>query len=224
MANLFSDGFEGGNLNAWNGGADTDGGDLAATTAAKLHGNYGLACLIDDTTSIAVWDSTPTTAKRYRIRFYFDPHTITMGTNGQLGLFRAMGDGWDDTCYVMLQYTTVYTIYILNTTDTTYSWSSNYTITDAPHCIEMDWKASTAPGANNGFMSLWIDGVLQGTIANIDNDTKNIGFIGIGAQNVSSGISGTFFLDDFASNNDGSEIGVIAEAPAGNAIMMGINL
>ena len=36
--------------------------------------------------------------------------------------------------------------------------TSYYTITDDENYIEVAWKAATSPGANNGELTLWIDG------------------------------------------------------------------
>ena len=36
-----------------------------------------------------------------------------------------------------------------------------FTISDAPHRIELDWRAAAVPGANNGGLTLWIDGNQQ---------------------------------------------------------------
>jgi len=37
-------------------------------------------------------------------------------------------------------------------------------ITDAPHYIEIDWKAATAVGANNGMITLWVDWTQKSSI------------------------------------------------------------
>jgi hypothetical protein len=42
---------------------------------------------------------------------------------------------------------------------TTWSNTSWTTISDAAHKLEIDWKAYTAPGASNGGITFWVDGV-----------------------------------------------------------------
>jgi hypothetical protein len=59
-------------------------------------------------------------------------------------------------------------------TDSLDTGSGFFTISDAPHAIELDWGAASAPGANDGFATLWIDGVQQQAITGIDNDTFQI--------------------------------------------------
>ena len=227
-ANLFADGFEGGNTAAWSDESDAENDLTVATGAAALHGTYGLSAFIDNTTPMYVKDLTPNAEKRYRCRFYIDPNGLAMANNDEFLILCCEKTEWVTSFFINLLYTTAagYQIYLSERGDIP-SWyaTSKYAITDAPHCIEVDWKASSGAGQNNGTIELLIDGVSKQTLISIDNDTEDVTVVYLGVfQAVDAGTLGTFFLDDFASNNDGSEIGVIAEAPAGNAIMMGINL
>ena len=56
-----------------------------------------------------------------------------------------------------------------------------FTISDASHFIEMDWRAATAVGANNGGLTLWIDGTQQANLTGVDNDTRRIDRARLGA-------------------------------------------
>jgi len=212
MADLFADGFESGDLSAWSSAA-TDEGKLSVTEAAALHGTYGMAIFIDDTTLKYVQDDTPDSETRYRCRFYIDPNTITIpdttGFDVQMGVQSGTG-----VSRVWLLYSEGigYQIHA-GIRDDANTWfnTSDYPITDAPHCIEVDWKAATGAGQNNGYISLWIDGVFKETYNSVDNDTKAITSVWLEARYMTEGTSGTFYLDDFASNNDGNEIGVISD-------------
>jgi hypothetical protein len=77
--------------------------------------------------------------------------------------------------------------------------TSLYTISDASHVIEIDWRASSAPGANNGGLSLWIDEVQQTGISNADNDTRRIESVRLGGVAVDNRITGNYYIDAFAS-------------------------
>lgn len=71
-------------------------------------------------------------------------------------------------------------------------------ISDAPHAIEADWKASFSPTTLNGSVSLWIDGLSKGSQTGIDNDTKRVDEVRLGAVNgLDAGTSGTIYLDKF---------------------------
>ena len=220
-ANLFADGFEGGTTAAWSSETDTEN-DLTVTEAAALHGTYGLAVLIDNTTSMYLQDNTPTDEARYRARFYLDPNGISMPNASAISILKAQTAAASGCFYVRLVYYTVtgYKLFCSIRNDAgTFVDTATFAITDAPHCVEVDFIAAV----NAGSIELIIDGVLKETKGSIDNDTKLIGTVLFGAiETIAANTAGTFYLDDFASNNDGSEIGMISEA-TDNAIMFGIN-
>jgi len=88
------------------------------------------------------------------------------------------------------------------------SW---FTISDAPHSIELDWRAATAKGANDGGLTLWIDGTQQADMTKVDNDTRRIDRIQLGAvAGIKTGTRGTVYFDAFESRRQ-TYIG-----PAGN--------
>jgi hypothetical protein len=75
-----------------------------------------------------------------------------------------------------------------------------FTISDAPHFIELDWRAATAAGANNGGLTLWIDGAQQADLTSVDNDTWRIDRARLGAlAGMDVGTSGTYYFDAFES-------------------------
>lgn len=201
---LMSDGFECGDFSAWSSSV-TDSGDLSVSADAKIHGNYGMSVLIDGTGLIYVQDDTPEGETKYRISFSLDPNSLTMANNDEFNIFRAVKLA-DTTCFVIsLGYTTVggYYIKVSDRTDAgNFSKAtSSHVLTDAPHLIEVEWVASTGAGANNGQLTLWIDGVLKQTVTAIDSDTEVIDFVRFGAaQNVDAGTTGTLYLDDFVSS------------------------
>jgi hypothetical protein len=83
---------------------------------------------------------------------------------------------------------------------TTFTSTAWFTISDAPHPIELHWRASTAAGANNGGLTLWIDGVQRANTTGIDNDTRRIESIRLGAvAGIDTGTRGTEYFDAFES-------------------------
>ena len=77
-----------------------------------------------------------------------------------------------------------------------------FTISDAAHVIELDWRASTGAGANNGGLTLWIDGVQQADLTGVDNDTSRIDRVRLGAlAGMDAGTNGTYFFDAFESRH-----------------------
>jgi hypothetical protein len=80
----------------------------------------------------------------------------------------------------------------------TWTETNWFTISDAPHSIEVDWRAST--GANNGGLTLWIDGTQQADLTGVDNDTRRIDRAMLGAlAGIDGGTRGTYYFDAFES-------------------------
>ena len=83
-------------------------------------------------------------------------------------------------------------------------------LTDAGHLLETDWQAATSAGANNGVLTLWIDGTQKQTITNLDNDTRMVDYVRWGGVNgIDSGTRGTYYMDAFESRR-GTYIGTAA--------------
>jgi len=205
---LFDDGFETATMAGWSANVP-DAGDLSVSASAGLAGAYGLRAVLDDNTSIYVTDWSPYADRRYRARFYFDPNSITMASgNAHYLLYAYLKDTTTGVLRLEFRCTTsacpgagTYQVRAEAATDTT-SWSGTswYAITDASHYFEIDWGASSAPGANNGVLKLWIDGVLKQTLSTIDNDTRQIDWVRLGAvSGVDTGTRGTYYFDAFTS-------------------------
>ena len=198
---IFSDGFESGTLSAWTASA-TDSGDLSVNAAAALFGTNGLQAVIDDTNSMYLTDDTPNAEPRYRARFYFDPNSVTMSSGAAHFLFRGFAGSSTQVIRVEFRFSSgAYQIRAALINDgSTWSNTSWFTISDAPHSVEFDWQASAGPGANNGSVSLWIDGAQLASLGGIDNDTRRVDRVRLGAvAGLDAGTSGTYFFDAFES-------------------------
>jgi len=200
---IFTEGFETGDLSAWSSSV-IDAGDLSVSAGAALTGSKGLQAVIDDNIAIFATDDTPNTEPRYRVRFYFDPNSISMvsgdGHNTFLGYSGSatftsvlrVGFGFSSGVYQVR-------VGLLNDSGTWIN-SSWFTISDAPHPIELDWKAATGAGANNGGLTFWIDGIQKANLTGVDNDTQRIDRVQLGAAaGIDSGTRGTYYFDIFES-------------------------
>jgi hypothetical protein len=198
---IFADGFESGDLLAWT-SSTTDLGDLSVSGAAASVGSKGLQALIDDNSAIVVTDDTPSAEPRYRARFSFDPNSIPMAGGDTHYIFYGYSGTSTDVLRTRFRFRNGnYQLMAALRSDGS-SWTKTgwLTISDAPHAIELDWRAATAAGANDGGLTLWIDGVRQADLTGADNDTRRIDGVRLGAgTGIDAGTRGTYYFDAFES-------------------------
>ena len=81
------------------------------------------------------------------------------------------------------------------TTDGGTSWAP---MTDGPHWVELDWQAAASPTAKNGSLTFWLDGVQKESLSKIDNDTRRIDSVQLGAVfGIDTGTRGVYYFDAF---------------------------
>ena len=206
---IFADGFEvvPNGLSPWSPFSVTDGGSLSVSPAAALTGANGLQAVIDDNNPIYVTDETPNAEARYRARFYFDPNSIVMADRDAFYLFTGYSTG-TTTGVIRVEFRFYKGNYQLRAglrndgggwTNSSWTNVSDAPI-DTPHSIELDWQAATAVGANNGSLTLWIDGVQNASLTGVDNDTRRIIHVQLGAvSDIDPGTRGTLYFDAFES-------------------------
>ena len=174
---------------------------MSVSASAALVGSNGMQVLINDTSNLTVTDQSPNAEPSYRARFYFDPNSISMAD----GLDFYILTGYDTSSAFQVQFgfsaATGYRIRLRQTNDSAGTTSITWVnITDAPHFIEIEWHAATAVGANNGGATLWIDGVQSGSLSGLDNDTRRIEYVRLGAvSGLNAGVLGTYYIDAFES-------------------------
>jgi hypothetical protein len=203
---IFQDGFELGNLAPWT-LSQTDAGDLTIDAPAKLTATgRGLRAVVDDTTSLFVEDHTPTAEGRYRARFYFDPNGFDPGqalNHFRTRIFLLFQDGAPARrvmALVLKRQGAVYSLAARVRRDDNVQVDTPFVaISDAPHWIEIDWQRSS--GANDGRLDLWIDSGAApvATLTGIDNDTRAVDFVRLGALSVKGAATGTLLFDEFES-------------------------
>jgi len=198
---IFKDDFESGNLSAWSSNT-SDGGDLSVSGPAALVGSRGLQAVIDDNNNIFVTDDSPAAERLYRARYYFNPNSIKMASGDNHYIFR--GYTGSSTLVLRVQFRFSNGNYqlraALRNDDSTWKNTNWFNITNASHSIELAWRAATGTGANNGGLTLWIDSTQQADLNGVDNDTRRIDKVQLGAVvGIDSGTRGTYYFDAFES-------------------------
>lgn len=207
---IFADGFESGNLNLWS-PRTIDSGDLSVTRGAALAGRFGMSALLDDNNPIHVTDERPNSERGYQVRFRFDPNTIVMATGDLHTLFYGyVGTSTPVLRLEMRFAASQYQLRVALRNDaTTWTNSAWFTISDTPHLVQLNWRAATAAGANNGRLAFRIDAVLKSTLTGVDNDTRRIDRARLGAvAGIDSGTRGSYFFDAFQANRTVITVGV----------------
>jgi hypothetical protein len=198
---IFADGLESGNFSAWT-SSTTGSGDLSISAVAALVGSQGMQALINDNNAIYVTDDTPNAEPRYRARFYFDPNSITMAGNDNHFIFRGLAGASTIVLRVQFRFSSGnYQVRVALLNDGS-GWTNTnwFTISDAAHFLELDWRAATVAGANDGGLTFWIDGVQQADLTGVDNDTRRIDRVRLGAvAGIDTGTRGTYYFDAFES-------------------------
>lgn len=212
--------LEAGNLTEFT-STSTNGGKMSAAAGAALAGtSYGLQFVISNTTTMyGMVDLAPSdTSGKLRFRFYLDPNGLTMANSDLFTILGTYNSSSSGLAVVELYYTTGGGYQIrakLNNDANSFTSTSSYAITDAPHYIECYLQRATNNGSSDGSLQLWIDGTSKETISGIDNYDKFVNFDKVYwcADQIDAGTSGTFFMDQLIINNDGSEIGPVVSGP-----------
>jgi len=164
---------------------------LAAQT-----GDYGLAFPIMDTTNRYVEFTGPNNETLFVAECWINPSFLTMATNDE---FRFLSTVLSPFGVVLERSVTSYRIMSFAVNDIAFLVSSSYyDITDDWHHIRIEWEAASAPGADDGYLNLYIDGVLKEALTGVDSDTQEIHNVLFGPNlgTLDAGTYGIFYMDD----------------------------
>jgi hypothetical protein len=198
---IFQDGFESGNFAGWT----SSTGSVAASQQAAMISNWGMEVTINSTSPVYLTDDSPEAETRYRARFYLNPNSITIGNGKSFVIFAGHNAAGTSVLQLVLGMSSSGASYqvgaSLLTDGGSFTNTARFAITNATHYVEVDWRASTGPGANNGGLTLWIDGVQRVDLTGVDNDTQEIEVARLGAvSGIDNRTRGTFYLDAFVSH------------------------
>ncbi|HEX4966279.1 MAG TPA: S-layer homology domain-containing protein [Thermoanaerobaculia bacterium] len=197
--------------------------------SARYSGTHGLEVNVasPDRNPAFVQSSQPSAEGTYRVRFYVNPRNLTMTDGDEFDLFDAY-DGADPTpptvsgnaaLRVVLRQTSgvlKLSAFVRLNNGSESQLATPVTLVRGWREVELNWAKSTAPGANNGRLDLWVDGVPQTSLTGLNNDTEQVNYARLGAvSGIDNGTSGTFNLDDFVSQRTGyiGVISVFADVP-----------
>jgi len=205
---IFKNGFESGNTSAWTSAVTASGSLTVRTDSAMRGSNYGLRVVANGVNPMYVVSDHPNNLNRYRGRFYFHPGNFDTGEAS--GHFRAvLFLGFNTTPtqrrIMSIELKRQAGLYYVRGSvrpdgggliSTPFVPIAGNTI----HTVEFDFRRSTAPGANNGSLTFWVDDTSSPlTLSGIDNDTAGFDFARLGLMSPKPGANGAYYLDEFES-------------------------
>ena len=137
----------------------------------------------------------------YLVRFSFDPNSVAMA-NGDSHIILGGYSGSTIALRVEFGYSTGGYQILAGLVDDGSTWTETdwFPLSDASHLLQFDWRSASGAGANNGGLVLWRDGVQQQLVAGIDNDTRRMERVLLGAlAGIDTATRGTYYFDAFES-------------------------
>jgi len=198
---IFKDAFDSCNASAWASGT-VNSANLVFNQASGRNATCGMGVTFTNSAAAYVTDPSPNAEVRSHIRFYFNPNTLKMAKNGLLTLFYAYNTSGQATITVQIRYSSnAFQLRAgLLRDGGRWSYTNWSTISKVWHPIEFSWSASTAPGANNGNLTFWIDGSQVGSLTAMDNDQQKIDKVSLGViDGITSTTQGSYFFDNYES-------------------------
>jgi len=208
---IFGDGFNSGDLSFW---SSTTGSGLLVSSTARYYGGFGLQITLSGTNPQFVQDNTPIAEKRYRARFYARLNGLTLANGNEFELFTAVSQAGDPQVKLLINGAGQKRLRMAARLD-------DGSLVETPpgreiplpigwRSFEVDWKAASGPGANDGSLDLWVDGATQPGLLGLDNDEGDVATARWGAvAGIDGGTSGSFRLDEFESHRL-SKIGLVS--------------
>jgi hypothetical protein len=184
---------------------------------ARYTGNHGLEVNVasPNRNPAFVQTSHPASESTYRVRFYVNLAGLSMTNGDEFEVFSAY-DGVDPvppaaSGNALLRAVVRETaseswlsVFVRLDNGTEMQIPSTVELAKGWRAVELNWVKATAAGANNGRLDLWVDGVARTGLSLLDNDVSGINYARWGTvSGVDAGTSGSFRLDDFASQRTG---------------------
>lgn len=199
---IFGDGFETASASAWSASAVSGGGSLSFSDKGAVEGAWALAASTNGSSGAVAYvqDQSPLNESRYRARFYLDLDALTLPAPNKHYVFIARSSS-APVLRLVLQGSGVGKSVLLHAAkdDGSFAASGAFALAGST-ALEVEWKAASGAGANNGYASLWVAGNLVATLTGLDNDLQRVEMASLGAvSGVDAGTTGPHRIDAFES-------------------------
>lgn len=203
---ILADGFSSNDFSRWD-ASSTSGGDLATSALAAYYGPYGMRCLIDDQVDKYIRKDACGDLKECHVRIYFDPNSVTMTNGDQFCLVEMQDSSGTAVCRLLYERSDSLRLLRISTREDDGSWSTDTCeVADTWMCVEIVSVVAIAAGTNDGRCFLKVDGLHQIQQEDLDNDTRLIDKVLVGAMLLDVGTSGTIYIDEVIIDGPAAEI------------------
>jgi hypothetical protein len=200
---IFADNFQSSDLSAW-GASATGAGKLTVSSQAGMASTtLGLRAAVSDSTPLYVEDDWPQDEDQFRARFYFNPSGFDPGeAQGHLRtriflVFEENPLRRLSAVVLKRQGGAFSLLQRCRLDDGSFADGTFVPITNAAHSIEISWKRSSTPTANDGACQMYVDNVLVSSRSGLDNNVSSVDFVRMGALSVKGGASGVLMWDQY---------------------------
>ena len=204
---IFADGFESGNFVNWGPSLVVGNVSLSVDKPAALCGEYGYAAKFDNdgTTGLNrrghIEDPSPSGETAYVAQFYLNPQNMTMAHDERHDIFIGSSNTTGVTLGLrLIKNGGAYDVFAYARLDSgSYAWTPRRTLAAGGSKLEVIWYAADA-GANNGSVSISIDGGSPAEVTALDNDQRRLDSVRLGILwGIDAGTYGTHHFDHFSS-------------------------
>ena len=202
------DDFEDGDLAGWNGVTAQGGGSIQTSAAAALDGQVGLeVVLVPGTQILYLEDNRPANESSFWTALRFDPNSLPLDRGDHLRILTGEQPGASPFLLFFGRGDDGYRMRLAAQQDSgSFAFAPWVAIPDQPIDLMLAWQASDAgnglvgSGTPTGHLRLWIDGTLVSDLPALDNDTRRVDRIRLGArQGLPAGPGGSLYFDNYRS-------------------------
>ena len=178
---------------------------LAVNQASAIRGNYGLSVGIPGDSAVRYGQITgPDAETTILLEFLFDPNSIVMGAGEGFHLVNFVDAGGVGGRAMRIDFNNVLGNYrldliVIDDAGGIAPGATPVVITDEAILVKIEYKASSAPGADDGIVRGYVDGEMFSEQLTLDNDTHNVDALQFGAiAGVDAGTNGTMYFDNIS--------------------------
>ena len=189
---------------------------MAVINSFMLEGNRLLRATIDDNNELYVIDRHPFNEDRFHTRFYVVLDQLDMVNNDSLIIYQATNRADEVVARIELRRSAGEFQVRVQAVNDEGAWFSTAwgTLVPETNAIEIYWQAASAPGADDGECTVWVNDIQLGSVIDIDNDTRRVdnAYWGV-IEGIDSTTRGVVFYDLYESRRD-RHVGMDGSAPS----------